>query len=326
MKYKILVLFVFALLCFSQTIAQKRKNVLLVTNSGRQVSTKDSADFIRIISEPDSGSILYNVNEYYKNGKLKLIGKSWKFDHLQFEGSCINFYPSGKRESITTYSKGEIVGDIYSYYPNGMLYTILGPPDSTHVTPNLENGLIIKLCNDSIGHHLAINGKGDFVSYSNDFKQVYEHGMINGGLRDGEWEGRTFETDSLTYTETYDKGKFISGESRDKSGNTYTYTSREVEPSPLNGIEKFYIDLGNKLHYPEESKESQTQGRVILRFIIEKDGSLTNFEILHTPDKYLGEEALRCVKLSPKWLPGTQYGKPVRIQFSIPVSFSLGDR
>jgi periplasmic protein TonB len=104
------------------------------------------------------------------------------------------------------------------------------------------------------------------------------------------------------------------------------FTAVEVEPVPRGGMDAFYKFLGDKIKYPNAAKEAGTQGRVILQFVVEKDGSLTDIHVMREPGNGLGDEAMRVLKLAPKWTPGVQNGKPVRVQFTIPVNFSLGDQ
>jgi len=100
----------------------------------------------------------------------------------------------------------------------------------------------------------------------------------------------------------------------------------EVEPTPPGGMDAFYKFLGDKIKYPNAAKEAGTQGRVVLTFVVEKDGSLTDIKVLREPGNGLGDEAVRVLKLAPRWKAGIQNGKPVRVQFTIPVNFSLGDQ
>ncbi len=104
------------------------------------------------------------------------------------------------------------------------------------------------------------------------------------------------------------------------------FTAVEVEPVPKGGLDAFYKFLGDKIKYPNAAKEAGTQGRVILQFVVEKDGSLTDIKVMREPGNGLGEEATRVLKLAPRWTPGVQNGKPVRVQYTIPVNFSLGDQ
>ncbi len=79
----------------------------------------------------------------------------------------------------------------------------------------------------------------------------------------------------------------------------------------------------SKIEYPQVAAENGISGRVILTFIIEKDGSLTNIQVLLTPDRSLSDEATRILKLSPKWSPAMQRNQPVRLKFTLPVEFSI---
>jgi protein TonB len=100
----------------------------------------------------------------------------------------------------------------------------------------------------------------------------------------------------------------------------------ENEPMPIGGMDKFYTFLGNKIKYPNGAKDAGAQGRVILTFVVEKDGSLTDIKAVKDPGYGLADEAIRVLKLSPKWKPGSQNGRNVRVQYTIPVNFSLGDQ
>ena len=77
------------------------------------------------------------------------------------------------------------------------------------------------------------------------------------------------------------------------------------------------------LTYPEEAKKKGLTGRVWLSFDIDKDGTLTNVRVLRSVHKILDDEAIRVVSSSPKWEPGTMYGKPIKVTFSMPVIFEL---
>lgn len=81
--------------------------------------------------------------------------------------------------------------------------------------------------------------------------------------------------------------------------------------------------LANNIKYPKTARELGIQGTVYLSFIVEKDGSVTNVEILRGIGYGCDEEALRVVRKMPKWEPGKQREKPVRVQFSMPVKFVL---
>ena len=66
-------------------------------------------------------------------------------------------------------------------------------------------------------------------------------------------------------------------------------------------------------------------GKVYITFVVEKDGSLSDFRVLSTPSVGLAEETLRVMRLSPKWVPSTIDGKPVRVLYTVPITYSLGE-
>ena len=75
--------------------------------------------------------------------------------------------------------------------------------------------------------------------------------------------------------------------------------------------------------YPTISQENGVQGKVSVKFVIEKDGSIADPVVVRGVDPYLDKEALRVVKSMPKWKPGKQRGKPVRVSYTVPVIFKL---
>ena len=81
--------------------------------------------------------------------------------------------------------------------------------------------------------------------------------------------------------------------------------------------------LADNIKYPASAIKAKKQGRVIVGFIVQKDGSITHAKIVRSIDPELDAEALRVVKGMPKWTPGTQLGKPVSVKYTLPVKFSL---
>ena len=86
---------------------------------------------------------------------------------------------------------------------------------------------------------------------------------------------------------------------------------------------KFSEYIANNLKYPDIAAENGIQGKVFVAFVVEPDGSISNVRVVRGIDPSLDKEAIRVIKSSPKWIPGMQRGKPVRVSFSFPVHFSL---
>jgi protein TonB len=108
--------------------------------------------------------------------------------------------------------------------------------------------------------------------------------------------------------------------------DTTIYIVTDTIPEYPDGEEALFKFILKNVVYPKEAYgkgKKGIEGRVMIGFVVEKDGSLTNFEIVRTPHSILGEEALRVVKLMPKWIPGKKDGKVVRVKFQLPVDFVL---
>ena len=81
--------------------------------------------------------------------------------------------------------------------------------------------------------------------------------------------------------------------------------------------------LAKNIKYPTIAQENGTQGRVIVQFVVNRDGSIVDAKVVRSVDPYLDKEALRVINTMPKWKPGMQRGKPVRVKFTVPVMFRL---
>mgnify|MGYP002230937821 CR=1 FL=1 len=81
--------------------------------------------------------------------------------------------------------------------------------------------------------------------------------------------------------------------------------------------------FSRNVKFPQIALENGIQGRVVLSFVIEKDGRLTNIQVLQTPDRSLSEEAIRVLNKSPKWSPGKQRNQVVRVKYTLPVDFRV---
>ena len=88
-------------------------------------------------------------------------------------------------------------------------------------------------------------------------------------------------------------------------------------------LNKFRAWVQQNIRFPQIALENGIQGRVVLSFVIEKDGRLTNIQVLQTPDRSLSDEAIRVLQQSPKWSPGKQRNQPVRVRYTLPVEFRI---
>jgi TonB family protein len=103
------------------------------------------------------------------------------------------------------------------------------------------------------------------------------------------------------------------------------FTAVEKAPEFTAGIEAFYRFLSQNIKYPEAMRKNNIEGKVFITFIVEKDGSLSDIKSVRDVGYGSAEESIRVLKLSPKWSPGYQNGIAVRVQYTMPISFTLGN-
>jgi protein TonB len=105
----------------------------------------------------------------------------------------------------------------------------------------------------------------------------------------------------------------------------YSVNGIDQMPEPDGGLNGWAKFLSRNLRFPGEAQDQQISGRVILSFVIEKDGHLSNIVVERGAGYGFDEEAVRVLKLAKAWKPGMQNGQPVRVKYMIPINFQLAD-
>jgi protein TonB len=108
-----------------------------------------------------------------------------------------------------------------------------------------------------------------------------------------------------------------------KEEETKVFDVVEVMPSFPGGESALNSYLSKNIKYPVVAEENGVQGRVVLSFVVERNGSITDIKVLRSVDPSLDKEAVRVVKSMPNWIPGKQNGSAVRVKFTLPVTFRL---
>ena len=166
--------------------------------------------------------------------------------------------------------------------------------------------------------------KGEFVRVSYQIPIMFKLGQTNDEYKttvktviagDGDY---SYKASTATVPDNPAKASM----KPDKDG---VYQIVEEMPEFPNGIEGLMDYVAQNVKYPESAKENNLQGRVIVKFVIEKDGTVSNVEVGRGWGNELDDEAVRVVKAMPKWKPGKQDGKPVRVSFMLPINFKLSD-
>lgn len=112
--------------------------------------------------------------------------------------------------------------------------------------------------------------------------------------------------------------KYITGSSRDSVNKAYVY----VDVMPKTPYDRTHY-LINHIHYPGSALAHNYQGRVLVKFIVNEDGSISDVKAIKGVNEELDREAIRVVSSMPNWLPGEKDGKPVKVYFTLPISFKL---
>ncbi|MCQ6956735.1 energy transducer TonB [Mucilaginibacter aquariorum] len=265
------------------------------------------AKFVRLLIKTDSS--MFRANDYYMDGTTRLIAKT-TVDQINFErgarGICYEYYPNGKRKSIKYFDKGVLVGDAVTYYTNGGLHTIENYS---------SKGIYLKQYLDTAGNVLANNGTGTWLKVDEEKIYGYMEGPVLNGKEDGHWKRYVADT---VYTIVYKQGEIISGKEFLNKINVF-----DVAPSFPGGDFEFGKYLARNIRYPAIARENNVQGRVVLTFVVEKDGAITEIKVLRSLGSGCDEESIRVLSLSPNWKPGLTKGKPVRVKYAMPISFIL---
>lgn len=149
-------------------------------------------------------------------------------------------------------------------------------------------------------------------------------------------EGRGVAKDEERGWEILTKNEFIQEAQKYYSKQWEAYKERHPElykvhdvaeqmPSFPGGASKLIDYLSNETDYPYEAFNQKIQGRVIVTFVVERDGSISDAKIIKSIHPLLDEEALRVVNKMPKWIPGMQKGKAVCVKYTVPITFRLSN-
>lgn len=306
--------------------------------NGQAVKIKDSADYVRAIQKPDSGEVNYKVFEFYADGTRKFRGQVSSINPvlvcvrgpapsinavLVYEGVALSFFKNGRRSELINYENGHRVGQASFYYPNGKLKKVVeyGKEGMEEEIGGKELKYKVLTFYDSSGVQTVINGSGHAKEFLNDDKTIEEGNYLN-GVREGTWRGSDIARSS-SYEETYKNGVFVSGIRTLSDGRIIIYKQLMEQAQPKDGFEKFYEYISKNLRSPNEARENGIQGKVIVQFVIDDEGTLKKLSVLRSLHPKLDKEVLRVVQNLPPWQPGRLRGFPVESSFILPVDFNF---
>ena len=333
MKLRLLILFISAFAFFAQ--AQVKKNIYYLTEAGKEVATRQEADFIRVIEEPDSGDNRFKLLEFFQNGKRKSQGYVNAFEpRLVYQGAVLSFDSLGNRTQMMNYENGVLAGISIFYHPNGKEkrraeYIQMNPGTDQMIGISSSLNQFVLNTNsriiydaDSTGHVNISDGNGHLkeTTKSGDDELFQEGDYIN-GFKHGVWSGR-YAKKGDTFIEKFESGKLISGETIIETVN-YPYTAAMEAPEFPGGQTAWNKYLGSATRYPSDAQKNGVRGAVMLSFVVNKKGDLVEIKIDKSVYPSIDEEARRVLSSSPRWKPGKQRGVPVRVKYNQRMNFNF---
>ena len=259
--------------------------VLLVTSS-LCAQTKIDTLYLDRDLQVTSGS---DTNFQYIRYKSMRDGKIFVQEH--YRNGCL--YKTGSYFSM--WPKEIPDGHFVVYAENGIKSHEYAYEDS------LQEGE--ELFYDSLGH--------------TEYQLNYKHGRMDGPLKGYYTSGK------LRREELYKDSAFISGHCYDESGAELKFFPRLEQPDFPGGEKEMMHFVQKKVIYPDFERENDIQGRVIVKFVVETDGSLSDIRVAKHVSKGLDTAALNIVKQFPKFKPGKKEGEIVRMTVALPLKFTL---
>lgn len=288
----------------------------------------------------------------YKTATGKWVHQlGYQNQNLRWENLFIRVDDDGKRVQQATYRNGERMGAEFTYHENGAVAEkIETVGDKETITSWYSNGQIrqIRLITkappltstfpeqvtafwNNRGQQTIQDGNGRAVYQSQATscsdttrRTLYrEEGAYENGYKQGVWTGR-YADGSYFYEERYDKGLCQGGKAHTAGADTVQYSKIEEPPMFKGGLDKLSQFISQTLRYPVQASQARVQGRVMVSFVIDTDGSVDEVKVLKGLGFGIDEEAIWVVKATKgRWTPGTQRGRKVRVKHSLPINFTL---
>jgi antitoxin component YwqK of YwqJK toxin-antitoxin module len=307
-----LIIVVLLFITFS-SFSQKSTDGKVFLDSTWNETTEADHKYFRIIKDYYSDKDNYSISDYYKSGKLQMNGTSKYKDRLIKEGQFVYYYENGKKKSLENYVNDRQIGKQYNWYQNGQVKS-----ETEYFIDENENYPIYKIIQfwDPDGNQKIIDGNGEYEIKNSDY---FEIGKLENGLKHGIWQG-AIKSSNLTFQETYDTGKLIKGTSTDSQNIKYEYTEKSSMSGPKKGTKHFYQFFGSNFKISDEARNKNIKGRLLLFFIIEGDGSVSEIKVINGLGYGLDQEAIRLVKLYKEWTPGKSRGVGYKVPYTLPIS------
>lgn len=289
-------------------------------SQGKSVHSIDRANYFILITPPDAGDDRNNVEGFYKDGKIKFIGKdipnsnSLKTGRVLLDGDCISYYPNGKRSSIVHYKTGYKDGLEYFYYSDGTEYSCIKHQLQKSIT--IDDPLDWE-CFDKNGNKICVDGNGHWITYNDENRTIELEGEVVNGHREGVWRGGIIKPDTVTYIYKYKKGQILSSIGYDKKGMAYPFEEEQTLAN-YRGGKNFLDAFIDRIKIPkDENDHKMSIDTIHVSFIVEKNGSVDQFQIIGNVNSQLKDAIFVALAKYYTWNPTRLYGVPFRTKITV---------
>lgn len=306
-------------------VAQSSKDKTIYLDSlFRQTKEKDYKYYM-IVEDYKTIQQEYFITRYYLSGKMESKGISESREFFQKKGEITSYYENENIKSTILYRDRYALGKCEFWYENGIKkmegeYIISIEEDKTK-----KSNLKVINSWDKNNVQTVINGDGDYED-DDSFGGLTEslvtisNGKVKNGLKKGIWIGSNSRR-HFTFSENYENGKFISGESIDSNNEKHFYTSIEKMAEPPYGIDKFRQYVGINFRMPDDFRGG---GKIFTSFIIDENGKIIDPTIIRGINNNVDKEAIRVLLKYVNWIPGEIRGIKSKFLFDLPIAIRSG--
>ena len=313
----------YSLLLIIPTIffAQSSKDKTLYLDSLFVKTTKDDYKYYMVVKDYEIKKEDYFITRYFLSGKTESKGISESRDSFLRKGEVNSYYENENIKSSIFFKDGHPTGKCIFWYENGIKKLegeyVLSSENQESEQPNL------KVINswDKNNIQITINGNGNYEDDENienvgSYSVSTSNGKIKNGFKDGIWIGSNINR-KFTFSEIYENGKFISGESIDAKNEKHFYTAIRKLPEPQYGINNFRQYVAKNFRLPDVRG---LVGKIFTTFIIDVNGKLINPTIIKGLRYDVDKEAIRVLSNYIDWIPAEHRGVKTRFKYSFPIN------
>jgi TonB family protein len=269
------------------------QTIVYLDNTGKKVKTFEECQYY-ITTVHDSVHFAKVCLRLYSKPKQLMKEQFFSsFIMKKKDGTQREWYVNGKIKEEENYNDGKREGVHQTWFGNGRLHL-----DENYKNDNLDG-----------------NAKEWYPSGLLKKDANYKDGVLIGQLLTY-WENGKVKRD-----DTYKMGELISGQCTDSIGNKVAHFDYIVMPQfPENAVDAY---LSKNIRYPVAAQQIGAQGRVIVQFVVNVDGTIIGAHVSQGVNPDLDAEAVRVVSKMPQWIPAKIDGEPIKVQYTLPVNFKL---